>query len=138
MIIRLALVLVCLAVLPASANAEEQTSDREHLRQIVTNLNKLIDDGKLGPRNLTITVKKGNVTVSGRIEDVHESRLILQSIITENKIAGLQLNFGIGCEPFSAENSVVDSELEKRSLNREDGDWQLDFEKEPMRHGTKR
>ena len=135
---RLALALTCLAVLPGSAKAEDQTDDRALAHQIVTNLNRLIDGGKLERRNLTITVKKGNVTVTGRIEDAHESRLILESIITANKIAGLQLNLGIGCEPSRAVDPASDSDRGRRPLIWDDGDWQLDFGTEPIRHRTKR
>ncbi len=129
---------MCLAVLPTSAKAEDQTNDRELVRQIAANLNRLIDGGKLARRNLTITAKKGDVTITGRIEDAHESRLILESIITANKIAGLQLNLGIGCEPSRAVYPAFHSKLGTRPLSWDDGDWQLDFGTEPIRHRTKR
>jgi hypothetical protein len=123
---------------PQVPKRKTKITDRELARQIVTNLNALINRGKLERRNLTITVEKGTVTVSGRIEDVHESRLILESIITANKIAGLQLNFGIGCEPSCAVNPVLNSVLKRQPLNWDDGDWQLDFGTKVIRHRTKR
>ncbi|KAA5538505.1 BON domain-containing protein [Roseiconus nitratireducens] len=137
MINRLALSLLLLTFHSPSSTADDRINDRETAREIVTNLNALIEDGKLERRNLTISVNKGNVTVTGRIEDAQESRLILESVITAREINGIDLILGIGREPASAGQPMPESERGRRLFRWDDGFWQLDFEAEPIRHRTK-
>ncbi|MCA9138727.1 MAG: hypothetical protein KDB00_18275 [Planctomycetales bacterium] len=132
----LCLLLLFLAFHPANSKADDGSKDQEIVRQIASNLNTLIEGGKLERRNLTINVRKGNVTVTGRIEDAQESRLILDSVITASNVAGLELNLGIGCEPASAVRRTLDSQRGRSPLRWDDGDWQLDFGTEPIRDRT--
>lgn len=141
---RLALAIICLLNFPANASAKDPVTDRDLMQQIVTNLNRLTDSGELAKRDLTITVYKGDVTVTGRIEDPAESRMVLQSIISSNGIRGINLNLGVGSPPSApcscALSPPFDAELSRRPLSWDDGHWQLDWApaNHPVIHRTKR
>lgn len=128
--------LLCLVALPASDERDTQDSDRELLNQIAANLNQQIADDELERRDLTITVKDGQVTVTGRIEEAKESSQILESIVNVNGVLGLQLNLGIGRQPSTnwplPYVQDVNSKHFQRPLIWDDGEWQLDFGKQPI------
>lgn len=138
---RLAVLLLCLSILPENVSAENHTDDRELMQQIVTSLNRRIETRELERRDLTITVNKGVVTVAGRIEDANESHVILRSIVNSNNIRGIQLNLGIGREPLSpctcAVSPKFDAEIWRRPLSWDDGDWHLNFGTQSIRQRTK-
>lgn len=142
MIKRLALTLFFLTILAPDTGAEDRTNNRELMRQVVTKLNEVIDDEKLERRDLTITLKDAIVTVTGRIEAPGESQLILESIVAAEGIRCLQLNLGIGHEPSPPCSCSIspkcDPDLWRRPLRWDDGDWQLDFGTQPIRHRTTR
>lgn len=130
--------MVFLAIAPKS---ETQTNNQELARRIVTKLDKMIRTGKLKRRDVTVSVKNGNVTMTGRIDELQESRFILESIPASKDIRSLHLHLGIGHVPAPtyADTPKFDSDFwsRRRPLRWEDGYWHLDFGAQPRRNTRK-
>lgn len=126
---------LCIVFFSINVQTDAQTSDRELMDQIVNKLESLIENGELERRELTFTVRNGQVSVTGRIEDAKESLLIIDAILDSDNLNGIQMNLGIGRHPLAVRELDVrpwfDADLWRRPLEWNDGHWELDFGQEP-------
>lgn len=95
-------------------------------------LRDLQQDGKIKTRGIQITVREGDVTITGQVSSRAEAAIIAAAVCQDEEVVEMHLNLAVGRPPSEpkmkeAERLQRFTEASRQPLTWDDGNWGMRF-----------
>ena len=123
------LILFSLAwVLPVSVSAGNQ----DLANRLSRALRELQQAGKIKTRGIQITIREGDVTITGQVSTRAEAALIAAAVCQDEEVVEMHLNLAVGRPPSEPKMTEAEwlqrfTEASRQPLTWDDGNWGMRF-----------